>query len=150
MSEPKNCWCGNPLKRVQNELVCSGTPLHDPFADGRPKVIRRLYIAGPMTGYPEANYPAFNEVERMLVGRGWEIVNPATCVTGNEAHYVDFIREDLRMMLDCHGVVTLDNWWESVGARNEVQVAGLLKMPIRPWEDWFVRTPDPDPQKEVV
>jgi hypothetical protein len=58
---------------------------------------------------------------------------------GTEAHYVDFIREDLRMMLDCHGVATLDNWWESTGARNEVNVAGILKMPVRTVADWLER-----------
>jgi hypothetical protein len=66
------------------------------------------------------------------------VVNPAEVVRSvAQAHYVDLIREDLRLMLDCHGVALLEGWWESTGARNEVSNAGILKMPVRPWAEWL-------------
>lgn len=133
-----NCWCGGRVI-THGEPSCKESEFHKPYADGRPERIRKLYVAGPMTGYPEANYPAFNEATRHLEGVGFEICNPATAVVGTEAHYVDFIREDLRMLLDCHGVAVLEHWWESAGARNEVQVAGLLCMPVRPVNEWLER-----------
>lgn len=37
----------------------------------------KLYIAGPMTGLPEFNYPAFMDAERRLIAAGYEIENPA-------------------------------------------------------------------------
>lgn len=135
------CWCGGDAVHRTTELggpICLESHLHDPFSDGRPARIERLYIAGPMSGYPDANYPAFNEVQELLEAAGFKTVNPAT-IHLEKCHYVDLIREDLRQMLDCHGVATLDFWWESAGARNEVQVAGILKMPVRSYTDWLER-----------
>ena len=54
-------------------------------------------------------------------------------------YYTDHLREDLRAMLDCDGVATLPGWEFSTGARNEVNVAGLLRMPVRPLELWGPR-----------
>ena len=135
-----NCWCGGTINNVAEPPHCNESTFHDPFADGRRLKHTTLYIAGPMSGYPDSNYPAFNEAAGWLEGAGYTIVNPATDVVGNERHYTDFIREDLRMMLDCHGVATLENWWESTGARNEVSVAGILKMPVRTVADWLERS----------
>jgi hypothetical protein len=129
------CWCGGKV----SDTACVDSVFHHPFATGRPEKIEVLYVAGPMSGYPDSNYPAFSEAADRLADAGFKVVNPATAVVGTEAHYVDFIREDLRMMLDCHGVATLDNWWESTGARNEVNVAGILKMPVRTVADWLER-----------
>jgi hypothetical protein len=41
-------------------------------------------------------------------------------------------------MLDCDGVALLPDWEFSTGARNEVNVAGLLKMPVKTYTDWIV------------
>lgn len=137
------CWCGGRtargLKGTVEVDVCLESSLHDPFATGRPERVETLYIAGPMSGYPDCNYPFFNEVEGRLEDVGFKVVNPARVHIDQQHHYVDLIREDLRQMLEAHGVATLENWWESTGARNEVQVAGILKMPVRPWQDWLER-----------
>lgn len=132
------CWCGGDVQGLSGQLYCADSKFHDPTATGRPDRVRRLYVAGPMSGYPECNYPAFNDVAEKLRMVGYDVVNPAEFGTGR--HYVDFIREDLRLMLDCDGVALLEGWWESTGARNEVQVAGLLKMACRPWQEWVHRT----------
>lgn len=141
MAELK-CWCGGQVvlsATLPPKEVCLDSVFHDPKATGRREAHRKLYIAGPMTGYPDCNYPLFNEVHERLEAAGYEVLNPAKAVVGSEAHYVDFIREDLRMMLDCDGVALLDRWWESTGARNEVNVAGVLLMPCRPWQEWLER-----------
>lgn len=133
MSHEK-CWCGGKISIRDGS--CRESAFHDPFSDGRPKEIRRLYIAGPMSSYPENNYPAFNDAAKRLMDVGFEVVNPAG-VHLEKCHYVDLLREDLRVMLECHGVAVLESWWESTGARNEVQVAGLLRMPIRTVDHWL-------------
>lgn len=136
------CWCGGEAAARTEELggpICLESKLHDPFATGKPGRIDTLYIAGPMTGYPDCNYPHFNEVEERLDAAGFKVVNPARVHIDRKHHYVDLIREDLRQMLDANGVATLECWWESIGARNEVQVAGILKMPVRPWQEWLER-----------
>lgn len=112
--------------------------MHDPTATGRPAEVTRLYVAGPMSGYLECNFPAFHAAKKALEQVGYEVVSPAD-FGSPESHYVDLIREDLRAMLDCHGVATLEYWWESVGARNEVQVGGILKLPVRSVGEWLYR-----------
>lgn len=137
----KNCWCGGeivPHVSIDN-LACSASSLHAPLADGRRDKHTKLYIAGPMTGYEEANYPAFNEAARVLQDAGYETVNPVDVHEPEQCHYVDLLREDLIMMFTAHAVAVLDNWWESTGARNEVAVAGLLKMPVRTVSEWLER-----------
>jgi hypothetical protein len=131
----QKCWCGG---KVNSMGSCVESPLHDPHSTGRPERISRLYIAGPMSGYPEANYPAFDEAQYRLEAAGYIAVNP-TKVHVARCHYVDLIREDLRVMLDCHGIAVLENWWESTGARNEVSVGGILKMPVRTVPEWLER-----------
>ena len=37
----------------------------------------KIYIAGPMTGYENYNYPKFFKIENILKEKGWIVVNPA-------------------------------------------------------------------------
>lgn len=139
------CWCGGKVIKGLSGLkevdVCIDGPTHDPFATGKPDKVCDIYVAGPMTGYPDSNYPAFNEAALRLRDVGYFVVNPAEISLEDQGprHYVDFLREDLKQMLRCSGVAFLDGWWESSGARNEISVAGLLKMPVRSVGDWLER-----------
>jgi hypothetical protein len=138
------CWCGGKVADVRlggQGATCTESVFHDPLSNGRPQQVRTVYVAGPMSGYPENNYPAFHEAAERLREAGYAVVNPAEYggPTEGRFHYVDLLREDLRQMLDAQGVCTLDNWWESTGARNEVNVAGLLKMPVRSLVEWLER-----------
>lgn len=36
-----------------------------------------IYIAGPMSGYPEFNFPAFFEAQKKFEADGWTVYNPA-------------------------------------------------------------------------
>lgn len=36
-----------------------------------------LYIAGPMSGLPDHNYPAFHDAASVLTKAGYSILNPA-------------------------------------------------------------------------
>lgn len=125
------CWCGGLVVRE----ACQDSKFHDPFATGDPDKIERIYVAGPMTGYPECNYPEFNRVAKHLRSAGYKVTNPAEY--GTQGHYVGLLREDLRLLLDCHAVAVLEGWWLSSGARNEVSIAGLLRMPVRPYNEWL-------------
>ena len=37
----------------------------------------RVYLSGPMKGYPDSNFPAFHATAAALRARGLEVVNPA-------------------------------------------------------------------------
>lgn len=138
MAESK-CWCGGSTIAFDGKWHCNESEFHDPQATGRPAKVERLYVAGPMSNYPENNYPAFHDATDRLRDAGFLVVNPAEYGSGPEgASYQDLLRIDLQQMLTCHGVAMLDYWWESTGARNEIHVAGLLKMPCRTVEDWLM------------
>ena len=139
------CWCGGRVgPRSPGDadgLGCLDSIYHDWAATGRRDAHTVLYVAGPMSGYEDNNYPAFHEASERLRAAGYEVVSPAEfgAEEGSSVHYVDLIREDLRAMLDCHAVAVLENWWQSTGARNEVQVAGVLLMPVRTVSEWLER-----------
>ncbi len=38
---------------------------------------RAIYIAGPMRGYPQFNFPAFHGAAAFLRAHGWKVCNPA-------------------------------------------------------------------------
>ncbi|CRM19804.1 hypothetical protein [Pseudomonas sp. 31 R 17] len=46
-------------------------------APSAPGVTNRVYVAGPMTGIEDFNYPAFNAVADQLRALGYEFENPA-------------------------------------------------------------------------
>ena len=36
-----------------------------------------IYIAGPMRGYEDGNFPAFDRQATVLEEQGWRVINPA-------------------------------------------------------------------------
>ena len=98
----------------------------------------RLYIAGPMTGLPDFNYPAFFKAADELEAAGYETINPARA-EGREglSIWLDFMRASLRDIADCDGIATLDGWQDSRGARLEARLAWDLDLPCRPASEWL-------------
>ncbi|WP_258111944.1 DUF4406 domain-containing protein [Alicyclobacillus sp. SP_1] len=95
----------------------------------------RLYLSGPMTGYPDDNYPAFAEAARSLRDQGYDVVSPAEDVPNREASWEHLMRHALRKMLNgTQGVVVLPGWKSSRGANVEVAVAKWLGLPILEWD----------------
>ena len=97
----------------------------------------RLYVAGPMTGLPEFNIPAFNYAAGELRVAGYEVENPADNSGDTTNDYRWYLRAGLTQLLRCEGVATLEGWWNSGGARWEVQTAGILGLPVRPVDEWL-------------
>lgn len=118
-----------------------------------------IYIAGPMTGKPNLNYPAFFRAEETLVQHDFSVLNPAkidhqyptqcavlewsgimrlckACPECNERTWQWYMRKAVAMLAEADGVGLLDGWSESRGARAEVALADALEMPARPWYDW--------------
>lgn len=99
----------------------------------------KLYIAGPMTGYPDYNYPAFNVAAKMLQERGYEVENPAS--NPEQACWSDYLRAALTQMLTCDGVAFLNGWEMSRGAQLERHVAHSLGMQCALVNEWYSRQP---------
>lgn len=95
----------------------------------------KLYLSGPMTGYDEFNYPAFHAFASMLRNRGHEVVSPPEQdeISGLDpkvAKWEEFIRWDIRVLIDCEAIVLMDGWHKSRGARLEHHIADALGLKV--------------------
>ncbi|HRQ75567.1 MAG TPA: DUF4406 domain-containing protein [Phycisphaerales bacterium] len=92
---------------------------------------RRIYIAGPMTGHAEYNFPAFHRAARRLQEAGWEVLNPAENFGGRtDLPRTSYMRVDLAMLLQCDAVALLEGWQNSAGAKLEYLLARELGLDI--------------------
>lgn len=88
----------------------------------------RVYLAGPMTGYAEFNFPAFNAEADRLRATGLEVVNPAEHGIVDGAEWCDYLRYDIAQLSRCEAIHFLPGWQESKGARLEHSIAVSLGM----------------------
>ena len=136
-----DCWCGGVTVEDivnGNEIVnvsCTASDQHDPLDVAPKPPYRRLYVSGPMSGYPDCNYPEFRRVAALLAGEGYDVVDPS--VVGNGRSYREILKEDIRALLDCDGVAVLPGWLNSKGAKAEVGLAQTLQMPVYGYEHWL-------------
>jgi Domain of unknown function (DUF6378)/Domain of unknown function (DUF4406) len=106
-----------------------------------------VYIAGPMRGLPEHNYPAFNSLEDFIWTHGVPgvdvkvaPVNPARNFGGDTTReYADYMRLDIPQLAKCHGIVILPGWETSEGARLEIEIARHLGLDF--FYAWKVAAP---------
>ncbi len=94
-----------------------------------------VYIAGPMTGLPEYNYPAFYAAEEALTAAGHTVLNPARngTIVGSNA-WQQYMRLSIAQVLQAEGVALLPGWLDSRGARLERRIAKALDLQIGPVE----------------
>lgn len=93
-------------------------------------LVSRVYIAGPMTGLPNLNFPAFNAAAIEYRRKGCFVLNPAEICPDNLASWDECIRKDLAALLTCDAVVMLPGWRNSKGATLEHTIAESLGMTI--------------------
>lgn len=79
----------------------------------------KLYLAGPMTGYPEHNFPLFHSEAKRLRELGYEVVNPAEMNAGFTTQWAKCMAEDIKAAVDCDAIALLPNWFRSKGATLE-------------------------------
>ena len=89
-----------------------------------------LYIAGPMTGHHEFNYPAFRVAADALTRAGYTVAHTATGTAQPADAYPHtyYLRHALAMLLECDSVALLPGWEASRAARVAVDVAHALGM----------------------
>jgi hypothetical protein len=92
--------------------------------------VKRLYIAGPMTGIEALNFPAFHAEAARLRGLGFEVVNPAEVNPDPNAEWDDCMFADLRELSACDAIVMLPGWESSYGARIERLWAERKKLAV--------------------
>jgi hypothetical protein len=92
---------------------------------------KRIYLAGPMTGHVEHNFPAFHAAAQRFTEQGWEVVNPADNFGGRvDLPRSSYLRADLMLLTQCDALALLPGWDESNGAKLEYLLALELGMVI--------------------
>lgn len=92
---------------------------------------KRIYLAGPMTGLPMFNQPAFYIAADELREAGWEVINPADNYGGRtDLPRSSYLLVDIALLLQCEALALLPGWQHSVGARLEYLLARELCLPI--------------------
>jgi hypothetical protein len=108
-----------------------------------------IYIAGPMRGYEDGNFPAFDRQAKVLEKQGWRVINPADMDRQDgsppgghlkfdpETDYDDreFMREALERDLvaickDCTAIYMMSDWETSRGAKAEWHTAKAVGLKI--------------------
>ena len=93
---------------------------------------RTVYIAGPMTGLADFNYPTFNAWENVLKMVGWQVLNPAKIgepfgtaeeINANPKLLKAVINAELAAVAGADAIFLLEGWEKSAGARRELAVA---------------------------
>jgi hypothetical protein len=112
----------------------------------------KIYLAGPMTGIPEFNYPAFHAAAAQLRAEGHEVFSPAEA--DNRRHGVDIskgnatgdpkqaaaehgfdrriaLAEDLAWICaEADAIAVLPGWENSKGANAELATAYALGLHV--------------------
>lgn len=92
-----------------------------------------IYIAGPMSGIVDHNFPAFHAAAKRLRAKGFTVINPAEI----NADAVDvvrpwawYMRRDIAELVKCHTIYLLPGWENSKGAMLERHIAERLGMHV--------------------
>lgn len=102
-----------------------------------------VYIAGPMSGLPDFNYPAFIEAENTLREHGWtSVLNPVSSEKENTGEYQQqpwewYLTRAVRMLTYANSVALLPGWENSKGAKLEKHIADSLGYDVRPLRKWM-------------
>lgn len=91
------------------------------------RFLKRVYIAGPMTGLPGWNHKAFHDAEEMISGWGWQVVNPAMhyhdSPPGSLPRHRYLAADVVALVTRCEAIALLPGWEKSEGAKLEAQIA---------------------------
>lgn len=112
----------------------------------------RLYLAGPMTGLPDFNRPAFHAAAAALRAAGYEVVNPAELDESEPITDPDgpgawerYMRRDIPHLCKCDALAQLPGWTKSRGAVLEESIAFEIGIDTDWVEAWLSSAPERAP-----
>lgn len=99
----------------------------------------KIYIAGPMRGLPNFNYPKFNDYAESHRAVGWDVVNPVEIGAGygtpeqinsDPALLAAVMAAEIHALETCDAIYLLDGWHKSEGALKELATAISYRLKI--------------------
>lgn len=95
----------------------------------------KIYLSGSITGIENLNIEAFREAEEILKKKGHKVMVPHDLFEGYDTEgweHWQFMRVCVMGLASCDMVVTLLAWDKSKGAKQEIDIARILLMPVEP------------------
>ena len=80
----------------------------------------KIYVSGPMTGYPNNNLAAFADQAFILREAGHEVISPGEFPQNSEGGSnavpadirANYLRKDIEALATCDGIYLLQGWQE--------------------------------------
>lgn len=102
----------------------------------------KVYLSGPMTGYPDFNRAAFADAAYKLRELGFEVVNPhqlpePVLTQDEDYNWRQYLARDVELLIRDNaldGVVVLPGWEQSRGSVLELHVAQYVGLKVFPLE----------------
>lgn len=92
---------------------------------------KKIYISSPITGYNlNERHKFFAQIEKELTILGYKAVNPMSKPLSDSAPYTEHMKDDLRLLLGCDGIVVPNRWRCSKGCETERRVADACGIPV--------------------
>jgi group I intron endonuclease len=92
--------------------------------------MKRIYIAGPMTGHIELNFPAFHAAAARIREAGHVAINPAEINPDASMSWKECMRSDIAALVTCDAIYLLPGYMNSKGACLELTIAKRLELEI--------------------
>ena len=90
----------------------------------------KIYISGKITDIEKEAPALFKQAECALKEKGYDTVNPITLNHDHDKSWQNFMREDVKAMLDCDSIYMMSNWVNSKGAKIEREIAIYLGLKV--------------------
>jgi hypothetical protein len=121
-----------------------------------------LYLAGPMTGIAQFNFPAFESMSEELRHAGYGVISPheedhpevqAAAWASPDGDISKLPQgkagsdpgltasKNIQDIARSHGVALLDDWHKSSGTVHEVATAHRFRIPVAPAALWLAADP---------
>ena len=117
---------------------------------------KSIYVAGPMSGYENFNFPAFNAAAQDFAACGWVVFNPAAKDTEKHPdiennpegdpilaaekdgfNFREAYTWDVTKVIEADAICMLRGWEQSPGARGEHAVAVAMKRHYPEYEIFY-------------
>ncbi len=93
----------------------------------------KVYISGAISGVEHDNEPAFRNAESILEDMGYDTIVPHDQDPNSDnPEWEDYMRSDIKAMMDADVVVALHNDSYSRGSHVEQDLARRLSIPVIP------------------